>query len=63
MTIDKEKLLKLYMQWVDKVLEECDWKTHFGPEEIVHAIANLIENNPNLVIIDGTTEHTPNQEV
>lgn len=44
--IDKEKLFTLYMQWVDEVLEECDWKTSFHPKEIVYAIAHIIENNP-----------------
>jgi hypothetical protein len=37
------------MQWVDKVAEECDWKTHFGPEEIVYAIAEILENNLELL--------------
>ena len=49
MTIDKEELFKLYMQWVDQVSEDLDWKTHFGPEEIVYAIADIIENNPKLI--------------
>jgi len=47
--IDKERLHKLYMEWVDQVSEECDWKTHFGPEEIVHAIGGIIERHPDLV--------------
>ena len=46
--INKEELLKLYMKWVNEVSEECDWKTSFGPEEIVNSIANIIENNPYL---------------
>lgn len=49
MTIDKEYLYKLYMQWVDKVSEDLDWKTHFGPEEIVYAIADILEKNPQLI--------------
>jgi len=48
MKIDKEELFKLYMEWVDKVSEDLDWKTHFGPEEIVNVIVNIIENNPQL---------------
>ena len=47
--IDKEQLYKLYMKWVDEVTEECDWVTSFGPEEIVHAIANILETNPELI--------------
>ena len=48
MKINKEELYKLYMEWVDKVAEECDWKTTFGPKEIVKAIATILENNPQL---------------
>ena len=47
--IDKDTLYKLYMKWVDDVTEECDWKTHFEPKEIVHAIANILETNPQLI--------------
>ena len=49
MEINKEELYRLYMEWVDQVTEECDWKTHFNSEEIVHAIANIIEENPDLI--------------
>ena len=52
MTIDKEKLFELYMQWVFKVLDECDWKTSFEPKEIVYSIAKIIENNPELLSND-----------
>jgi hypothetical protein len=47
--IDKEQLFKLYMEWVDRVSEECDWKTSFDAEEIVHSIANILETNPQLI--------------
>ena len=46
--INREELYKLYMEWVEQVTEECDWKTSFGPEEIVGAIATILENNPHL---------------
>jgi hypothetical protein len=46
--INKDELYKLYMGWVEQVTEECDWKTSFGPEEIVNAIAHILENNPHL---------------
>lgn len=52
MKIDKEELLKIYMKWVEKVSEDIDWKTYFTPNEIVNAIATILENNPQL-IIDG----------
>jgi hypothetical protein len=48
MKINKEELYTLYMEWVEQVTEECDWKTSFGPKEIVEAIATLLENNPHL---------------
>jgi len=50
MRVNKEKLYELYMNWVDEVTDNCDWKTSFGPEEIVHAIGVIIENNPDLII-------------
>ena len=46
--INREELYKLYMEWVEQVTEECDWKTSFGPEEIVGEIATILENNPHL---------------
>jgi hypothetical protein len=49
MKINKEELYKLYMERVDDICEECDWVTHFGPEDIVRIISNIIENNPNLI--------------
>ena len=49
MQINKDELYKLYMEWVDRVSEECDWKTSFGPEEIVHSIATILEQNPQLI--------------
>ena len=48
MIINKEELYTLYMEWVEQVTEECDWKTSFGPKEIVEAIAIILENNPHL---------------
>jgi hypothetical protein len=48
MKINREELYKLYMEWVEQVTDECDWKTSFGPEEIVGAIATILENNPHL---------------
>ena len=49
MEIDKIELHRLYMEWVNKVADELDWKTHFGPEEIVYAIAYILETNPQLI--------------
>ena len=49
MKINRDELYKLYMEWVNEVADEFDWKTHFGPEEIVHSIANILETNPQLI--------------
>lgn len=62
MEINREELYKKYMDWVHEVCEELDWKTSFGPEEIVDAISTILEKNPTLVTstfvpvdnIDGT---------
>ena len=47
--IDREELLKLYLEWVEFISEECEWKTSFDPEEIVYSIANILETNPQLI--------------
>jgi type II secretory pathway predicted ATPase ExeA len=49
-SIKKKELYDLYMLKVDEICEVCDWKTQFGPEEIVNIIANIIENNPQIII-------------
>lgn len=49
MKINKELLFSLYMDEVAAICNECDWKSDFGPEEIVCIIANIIENNPDVV--------------
>jgi hypothetical protein len=45
MTINRELLFQLYMERVDEITEVCDWKTSFGPEEIVGIISSIIEDN------------------
>ena len=49
MQINRDELYKLYMEWVNRIAEDCDWKTSFGSEEIVHSIANILETNPQLI--------------
>lgn len=49
MKIDRSELYKLYMDEVRFIAEECDWVTHFGPEEIVNMIATILETNSNLI--------------
>ncbi len=57
MNINKRELYKLYMQWVEKIAEEHEWKTQFHPREIVNAIADIIEKNPDLI------NETPNRDI
>jgi hypothetical protein len=52
MEVNKEKLYELYMMWVRGVLDACDWKTSFSPQEIVYAIGKIIEENPDLIKIE-----------
>ncbi len=44
MKINRKKVYALYMAWVKKVSESCEWKSTFGPEEIVDKICSIIEN-------------------
>ena len=34
------------MDWVNGIAEKCDWKSTFGPEEIVGMISTIIEQHP-----------------
>ena len=49
MKINKFKLFELYMNKVSEISDICDWKSVFGPEEIVNLIAEIIENNKELI--------------
>ena len=49
MKINREALLKLYTIEIEHISEHCDWKTQFGPEEIVNMIASIIEKHPILL--------------
>jgi hypothetical protein len=50
MKINRELLFQLYMERVDEITEVCDWKTSFGPEEIVDIIAGIIEDNGGVIM-------------
>jgi hypothetical protein len=50
MKINRELLFQLYMERVDEIIEVCDWKTNFGPEEIVGIISSIIEENTDVII-------------
>lgn len=48
-TIDRERLYKLYMDHVDRVCDECDWVTNFTPKDIVNMISHILELYPDLI--------------
>lgn len=39
----RKEVLEEYLAQVDRISEACDWKTHFGAEEIVHMLLDIIE--------------------
>lgn len=41
--LDRDEIYETYMKWVNEVSEELDWKTQFGPKEIVNKICEIIE--------------------
>ena len=45
MKINRNILYTLYTKKIADICETCDWKTHFGPEEIVNILAGIIENH------------------
>lgn len=47
--VDRDMLYKLYISWVNQVADDLEWKTQFGPREIINAIANIIESNPDII--------------
>jgi hypothetical protein len=49
MKIDREKLHELYMLEINRIADACEWKSNFGPEEIIDIISNIIEKNPILI--------------
>lgn len=49
MKINRQKLYEVYMQKVDEIVEECDWVTSFGPQEIVNLISQILEDTPVLI--------------
>jgi len=44
MKLDRSEIYKKYMKWVRSVTKTCDWKSTFGPKEIVDALCTIIEN-------------------
>jgi hypothetical protein len=48
-SIDTDEVYLKYIDWVHKVSESHDWKTTFGPREIVESIVKILEDNPKLI--------------
>ena len=44
MKLNKELILNKYLEKIDKITEDNDWKYAFSPEEIVNIICDVIEN-------------------
>ena len=49
------------MDKVSEISETCDWKSVFGPEEIVSLISEIIERNPKLVELEAKDYQPKNQ--
>ncbi len=49
MKINRSQLLKEYLNKINSISDDLDWKTHFGPEEIVGIICNILEENSDLI--------------
>ena len=43
MRIDRDRLFEMYMEEVEHISDVFDWKTQFGPKEIVDIISTLLE--------------------
>lgn len=43
----KENIHLKYIERIDRITEECDWKTNFSPKEIIEILLNIIENECN----------------
>lgn len=50
LTIDRQKLLFLYMAEVSEIANKCENKSIFQPQEIVGLICDILEENNSLVI-------------
>lgn len=44
MKLDRELIYKKYMERIDSILEENDWKSSFSARECVNIVCSVIEN-------------------
>jgi hypothetical protein len=59
---DRERLKEEYHEWVDRVSEDCDWKTNFTIEEIKEKWSEITLNYA-LKIIDECLELNSDQKL
>jgi len=55
-SVKREELYDIYMKQVDEICEILDWKTQFGPREIVNIIANIIEKESSVTVNNDLIE-------
>ena len=55
-SVKREELYNIYMKKVDDICEVCDWKTQFGPKEIVEIISSIIEDEPQVTVNNDLIE-------
>ena len=55
-SVKREELYNIYMKKVDDICEVCDWKTQFGPKEIVEIISSIIEDEPQITVNNDLIE-------
>lgn len=47
--INRELLFKRYMEIVNSIADECDWVTNISPQTLVNIVADIIENEKNVI--------------
>jgi|LakMenEpi03Aug12_release.lakeMendotaPanAssembly.Ray.scaffolds.fasta_scaffold2940907_1 hypothetical protein len=57
MKITEQQLLSQYKLTIDKILDECEWKTHFISQEICSIVCNILTNNGETLLITPQLLH------
>ncbi len=47
--IDRDKLYEKYMNMIDAMADECDWITNISPMTLINLVADIIENEKDIV--------------
>ena len=53
MKITERELLIQYNLTIDKILDECDWKTHFTGEEVCGVVRSILTKNKEKISISA----------